>query len=153
MYNFMVENKKRAVIILAMQDNNMQFIVNNGIVYNKKDILMLIRDLGKVSYFELVNGKVTNKGKGYVLRVCANSEEPTFFLAGRIYINVGSFNFLKLKKIKDVDNTLFELISEDRTIKLVPDLTEKRPFVAGDFSDTFIELEGMFPPDFDTPVN
>jgi len=137
-----------------MNNNNiMQFIVNNGIVYNKKDMLMLIRDLGKVSYFELVNGKVVNKGKGYVLRVCANSEEPTFFLAGRVYINVGSFSFMKLKKIKDADNTLFELVSDERVIKLVPDMTDRRPMVAGDFSDNLIELEGMFPPDFDTPVN
>jgi len=90
--------------------------VNNGIVYNKKDMLMLVRDLGKVSYFELVNGKVVNKGKGYVLRVCANSEEPTFFLAGRIYINMGSFNFIKLKKIKDLSEDVHELKSLQRII-------------------------------------
>lgn len=131
----------------------MQFIINNGIVYNKKDMLMLIRDLGKVSYFEIVNGKVASKGKGYVMKVCSNSEEPTLFLAGRIYINVGSFNYLKLKKIKDSDNTLFELMSEERVVKLVPDLTEKAPFPSGEFADNFIELEGMFPPDFDAPIN
>jgi hypothetical protein len=134
--------------------NKMQFIVNNGIVYNKKDMLMLIRDLGKVSYFEIVDGKVTTKGKGYILRVCANSEEPTLFLAGRIYINVGSFNYLKLKKIKDSDNTLFEMVSDERIVKLVPDLSEKPLFPAEDMSpQNFIELEGMFPPDFDAPTN
>ena len=131
----------------------MQFIVNNGIVYNKKDMLMLIRDLGKVSYFEFIDGKVASKGKGYVLRVCANSEEPTLFLGGRIYINVGSFNFIRLKKIKESDNTLFELVSDDRVIKLVPDISEKPIFADQEFADNFIELEGMFPPDFDTPVN
>lgn len=131
----------------------MQFIVNNGIVYNKKDMLMLIRDLGKVSYFEFIDGKVASKGKGYVLRACANSEEPTLFLGGRIYINVGSFNYIRLKKIKESDNTLFELVSDERVIKLVPDITEKPVFADQEFSDNFIELEGMFPPDFDTPVN
>jgi hypothetical protein len=133
--------------------SRIQFIVNNGIVYNKKDMLMLIRDLGKVSYFELVDGKVTSKGKGYVYRVCANSEEPTLFLAGRIYINVGSFSYLKLKKIKDADNTLFELVSDERIVKLVPDANEKPQFFDGDGADNFLELEGMFPPDFDAPTN
>jgi len=132
---------------------SVQFIVNNGIIYNKKDMLMLIRDLGKVSYFEIVEGKVVNKGKGYVMRVCSNSEEPTLFLAGRIYINVGSFNYMKLKKIKDADNTLFELVSDERTIKLVPDTSEKPLLSPEDLADSFIELEGMFPPDFDAPVN
>ncbi len=131
----------------------MQFIVNNGIVYNKKDMLMLIRDLSKVSYFELAGGKVVAKGKGYIIRVCSNQEEPTLFLAGRIYINVGSFNFLKLKKIKDSDNTLFELVGEERTIKLVPDINEKPALASDEFADNFIELEGMFPPDFDPPIN
>lgn len=131
----------------------MQFIVNNGIVYNKKDMLMLIRDLGKVSYFEVVNGKVVSKGKGFVLRVCSNSEEPTLFLGGRVYINVGSFNYLKLRKIKETDNTLFELVGAERIIKLVPDIIEKAPFSAGDFTENFLELEGMYPPDFDTPIN
>lgn len=137
------------------KDKNLsiQFIVNNGIIYNKKDMLMLIRDLGKVTYFEIIGGKVTNKGKGYVMRVCSNSEEPTLFLAGRVYINVGSFNYLKLKKIKDADNTLFELVSDDRAIKLVPDTSEKPMLSPDELADSFIELEGMFPPDFDTPVN
>jgi len=135
------------------KSNKIQFIVNNGIVYNKKDMLMLVRDLGKVTYFEIVDGKIASKGKGYVLRVCSNSDEPTLFLAGRIYINVGSFNFLKLRKIKDSDNTLFELVSDERVLKLVPDLSEKPQFPIGDFADNFIELEGMFPPDFDAPIN
>jgi hypothetical protein len=133
--------------------SKMQFIVNNGIVYNRKDMLMLIRDLGKVSYFEIVGGKVASKGKGYVMRVCSNSEEPTLFLAGRVYINVGSFNYLKLNKIKDADNTLFELVSDERTIKLVPDASEKPMLSPEEFAENFIELEGMFPPDFDAPTN
>jgi hypothetical protein len=135
------------------KDNKIQFIVNNGIIYNKKDMLMLIRDLSKVAYFEFVSGKVTNKGKGYVMRVCVNTEEPTLFIAGRIYINVGCFNYLKLRKIKEQDNTLFELVGDERTVKLVPDINEKPLFAANEFADNFIELEGMFPPDFDTPIN
>jgi len=138
---------------MKKEKTNVQFIVNNGIIYNKKDMLMLIRDLGKVSYFEIVGGKVVNKGKGYVMRVCSNSEEPTLFLAGRIYINIGSFNYMKLKKIKDADNTLFELVSDERTIKLVPDTSEKPMLSPEEMAESFIELEGMFPPDFDAPVN
>ena len=57
------------------------------------------------------------------------------------------------QKIKDSDNTLFELISDERTVKLVPDISEKPMLSPEDFADSFIELEGMFPPDFDAPTN
>ena len=62
-----------------------QFIVNNGIVYNKRDMVTLLQDLGNVSYYELVDSKIVSQGKGYIMRLCCNSEEPTLFLQGRIY--------------------------------------------------------------------
>lgn len=122
-----------------------QLIVNNGIVYNKKDMLMLLRDLGNVNYYELVGGQLSEKGKGFIYRVCANSEEPTLFLSGRIYINVNSFDFLKLSKVKGGSNTLFELVSDERTIKIVPSLADvsNHPIIKGSFADKMAEL-GIF---------
>jgi hypothetical protein len=102
-----------------------QFIVNKGIVYNKRDILMLLRDLGFVTYREVVKNKILEDGRGYIMRVYANSEEPTLFLNGRIYINVWSFDYLKLSKAGDKENTLFELCNEQRIIQIVPEETSR----------------------------
>ncbi|MFC1559912.1 hypothetical protein ACFL4F_02265 [Candidatus Margulisiibacteriota bacterium] len=125
--------------------NKLQMIVNDGLIYNRKDMLMLLRDIGNVNYYEIAGGEIMNKGKGFIYRVCANSEEPTLFLSGRIYINVSSFSHLKLSKIKGSTNTLFELVGDTRTIKLVPSLKDKldHPLIKGTFADKMAEL-GIF---------
>ncbi len=101
-----------------------QFIVNNGIIYNKKDIMNLLWDLGHVNYFEVDGEKVINKGKGFIMRVSSNNEDPTLFLNGRIYINSNSFDYLKVRKVKE-SMTLYELFSDGRVIKLVPDMKKQ----------------------------
>lgn len=99
---------------------DLQFIVNDGIVYNKRDIMYLLWDLGFITYFEVEGEKVLNRGKGYIMRVSANSEDPTFFLNGRIYINVAAIDYLKVRKIKEF-STMYELYCDKRIIKIIPD--------------------------------
>lgn len=124
------------------QVNKIQFIINDGIVYNKRDMLMLLRDLGHVVYFEFSNGKPAARGKGYIMRVSANLEEPTLFLAGRIYINVNVFDYIKLAKVKGQEKTLFELHSASRTIRLLPDDNPRNqpPMSQSLFADKLMEL-------------
>ncbi len=132
---------KRDFIKQSKAKNKIQFIVNEGILYNKRDILMLLRDLGNVIYYEVRDGNIVNKGRGYIMRVSASSEEPTLFLSGRIYINVAVFDYMRVKKIKGSDRTMFELFSGDRIIKIIPD--EKRgagPLPQGLFADKLIEF-------------
>ncbi|MCX5749472.1 MAG: hypothetical protein NTZ10_04440 [Candidatus Saganbacteria bacterium] len=111
-------------------DNNkkkdLQFIVNDGIIYAKRDIMNLLWDLGFVTYYEVEGERVVNKGKGFIMRVSSNSEDPTLFLNGRIYINVSSVDYLRVKKIKE-DQTLYELHSTNRIIKIIPD-TKKQAY-------------------------
>jgi hypothetical protein len=124
------------------QANKIQFIVNNGIVYNKRDMLTLLRDLGHVIYYEFQKDKVCGKGRGYIMKVAANSEEPTLFLSGRIYINVNVFDYMKVIKMKGQEKTLFELYSGDRVVKLVPDdsLKTQPPLSQSLFADKLMEL-------------
>lgn len=136
------------------KENKFQFIINNGIVYNKRDMFMLLRDLGNVSYFEIIGGRIVRKGRGYMMRVCVNSEEPTLFLSGRLYVNVGLFDYLEVKPIKDKDNSCFELHNQERVMRLVPD--EPKGIFPPISKETFAERmmgmdvldEGFFPPDF-----
>ncbi len=129
-----------------------QIIVNDGIIYNKRDILLLLKDLANVEYSEIIKNKIVSEGKGYVMRVALNSEEPTLFLAGRIYINVGAFDYLHLKKVKDKANTIFELHRTDRVMRLVP---EENPFPPLDpklnFAEKIQELTASNPEEFEFP--
>jgi len=99
---------------------DLQFIVNDGIIYNKRDIMYLLWDLGYITYYEIEGEKVLNRGKGYIMRVSANSEDPTLFLNGRVYINVNSVDYLKVRKIKEF-STMYELFCDKRVIKVIPD--------------------------------
>lgn len=121
--------------------NKIQFIVNDGILYNKRDILMLLRDLGNVIYYEVKSGTVVNKGRGYIMRVSSSSEEPTLFLAGRIYINVTVFDYMRVHKVKGSDRTMFELFGGDRVIKIIPDDKQgQAPLPQSLFADKLIEF-------------
>ncbi len=122
--------------------NRVQFIVNDGIIYNKKDMLTLLRDLGHVVYYEFIRGKVVAKGRGYIMRVSASSEDPTLFLSGRVYINVNVFDYIRLTKIRGQEKTLFELHSGDRVINLLPDDNPRAqaPLSQSLFADKLMEL-------------
>lgn len=135
--------------------NDIQFIVNDGIIYNKHDIMNILWDLGYITYFEVSGEKVTAKGKGFIMRVSANSEEGTLFLNGRIYINVNSVDYMRVRKIKEY-TTLYELHCDKRIIKLVPD-NKKHPmppfrYVAEAVSELDMMQGEEFPPEnFDEP--
>lgn len=132
---------KRDYLKQSKEKNKIQFIVNEGILYNKRDILMLLRDLGNVIYYEVENGSVVNKGRGYIMRVSASSEEPTLFLSGRIYINVTVFDYLRVQKVKGSDRSMFELYSGDRIIKIIPDDKHgQAPLSQSLFADKLIEF-------------
>ncbi|MFA4857710.1 MAG: hypothetical protein WC901_02345 [Candidatus Margulisiibacteriota bacterium] len=145
---------------MAQEKNNkrLPLIINDGIVYKKKDMLLLLRDLGKVSYQEIVGGRTMASGKGYLMRLSCNSEEPTLFLNGRVYINVALFDYLKLYKDGVRENTIFELYNEHRVMRIVPEETLRPYFPAekeylgekapGIFTDEFFPPDDLAPPEF-----
>ncbi len=99
---------------------DIQFIVNDGIIYGKRDMANLLWDLGYVSYYEIDGENILNQGKGLIMRVSANSEDPTLFLNGRVYINVLSFDYLRVRNLKE-NTAVYELFSQDHVIRIVPD--------------------------------
>jgi|GEM_PF-1074250 len=135
---------------------DLQFIVNDGIIYAKKDIMNLLWDLGFVTYYEVEGERVLHKGKGFIMRVSVSSEDPTLFLNGRIYINVNMVDYLRVKKIKE-DHTLYELHSPDRTIKIVPDLKKQAYPPFRYVGDTMVGMgvpgEELPPDMFDNPMD
>ena len=98
-------------------ENQISCLVDYGIVYSKRDMIRILRDLDRVEYTDLVDSVLVAKGEGYVIDVYANSFDSTLIFNNRLHINVNGFDFLK---ITTSQKKIVELISGHRTIKLVP---------------------------------
>lgn len=98
-------------------ENQISCVVNSGIVYSKRDMMRVLRDLDYVEYTDLVDNIVVAKGEGYVIEVYANNFDSTLVFNNRLHINVNGFDFLKLKTNQ---RKIVELISGHRLIRLMP---------------------------------
>ena len=98
-------------------DNQISCLVEQGIIYSKRDMIRILRDLDRVLYVDLIDNASVANGEGYVVEVYANSFDSTLVFNNRLHINVNSFDFLKISSQPD---KLVELISGHRIIKLKP---------------------------------
>ena len=98
-------------------ENQISCLVESGIVYSKRDMIRILRDLDHVEYVDLVDSIIVAQGQGYVIEVYANSFDSTLVFNNRLHINVNGFDFLKLRSNPKKE---VELISGHRIIKLTP---------------------------------
>lgn len=98
-------------------ENQISCLVEQGIIYSKRDMIRILRDLDRVLYVDLIDNASVANGEGYVVEVYANSYDSTLVFNHRLHINVNSFDFLK---IISQPEKLVELISGHRIIKLKP---------------------------------
>lgn len=98
-------------------DNQISCLVEQGIIYSKRDMIRILRDLDRVNYTDLIDNLSVAHGEGYVVEVYANSFDSTLVFNNRLHINVNSFDFLK---IITQPEKLVELISGHRIMKLKP---------------------------------
>lgn len=98
-------------------ENQISCLVESGIVYSKRDMIRILRDLDHVEYVDLVDSIIVAHGQGYVIDVYANSFDSTLVFNNRLHINVNGFDFLKLRSNPKKE---VELISGHRIIKLTP---------------------------------
>lgn len=99
-------------------ENQLQCIVDEGILLNRRDMVRLLRDLGLVRYVDLHSGTARASGEGYVTSVVSNTSSSTIIANRRLYLNVNNFEFMQLGL--DAGQTYFDLVDRDRTIRLVP---------------------------------
>ena len=100
-----------------INENQISCLVEQGIIYSKRDMIRILRDLDRVLYIDLIDNASVANGEGYVVEVYANSFDSTLVFNNRLHINVNSFDFLKITTQPD---RLVELISGHRVIKLRP---------------------------------
>ena len=98
-------------------DSQISCLVEQGIIYSKRDMIRILRDLDRVNYTDLIDNLSVAYGEGYVVEVYANSFDSTLVFNNRLHINVNSFDFLKISS--EPEKTV-ELISGHRIIKLKP---------------------------------
>ncbi len=99
------------------EENQISCLVDYGIVYSKRDMIRVLRDLDRVEYVDLIDNLAVAKGEGYVIEVYANVHDSTIIFNNRLHINVNGFDFLK---IKSAPENAIELISGHRIIRLKP---------------------------------
>lgn len=94
-------------------------IIDTGIIVNKRDMRMLLADLGHVRYVHTQDGQQQSAGEGYVLEVFADRDRSTLVANHALYLNVYSFDYLELNSSPDQE-TFFDLIQDTRKLRLIP---------------------------------
>ena len=110
-------------------------IINTGIIVNKIDMRRLLTDLGRVRYIHIQEDKLQTEGEGDVLEVFANQNRSTLVANHALYLNVHSFDYLELKQSPEQE-TYFDLIQDDRCLRLIPLSTPVQERATRNLSET-----------------
>ena len=98
-------------------DSQISCLVESGIIYSKRDMIRVLRDLDRVLYEDFIDSTSVAFGEGYVIDVYANGFDSTLVFNNRLHINVNGFDYLK---ISTSPKKIVELVSGHRIIKLKP---------------------------------
>lgn len=98
--------------------NNIPCIIDNGILYNPKDIQKVLRDLGQVSYQHIVDDEIKSSGEGYIVHVSINNSSANIIVNKRIYLNVSGFEYMKISTQEG--QSFIELVDRFNTLKFIP---------------------------------
>ncbi|MCF2969981.1 hypothetical protein L1047_02070 [Synechococcus sp. Nb3U1] len=104
-------------------------IVDAGTLVSKRDIYRLLADLGRVRYFDIIDGCVRKQGEGYVMEVFQDPTAATLVVNRSLYLNIDSFDYLCLRDPSpseaagsgtDQPGVVIDLVQDSRILRLVP---------------------------------
>ena len=104
-------------------------IVDTGIIVNQDDIKRLLADLGQVRYVHLIDNRIHSEGKGSIKEIFSDPHQSTLIANSNLYINLQSFDYLKLSKSTD-NCTSFVLTQENRQLHLIPESPSSQDLAA-----------------------
>jgi hypothetical protein len=100
-------------------------IVDTGMLVDKRDMHRLLGDLGRVRYVFFQDGGaagagagMVSQGEGAVVEVFCEGFSATMVSNGSLYLNVMSFDGLKLGRSSE--GSFFDLMMDDRILRLIP---------------------------------
>lgn len=94
-------------------------IIDFGTLVNKDDIRRLLNDLSRVRYIHTFDGKLQSEGEGWIVEVFTDPHQATLVANHKLYLNVNSFDYLKIHQTPDQD-TYFDLVQDNRQLRLIP---------------------------------
>ena len=94
-------------------------IVDTGIIVNKQDMQRILADLSRVRYRYTQDDQCLAEDEGYIVEVFAEPQRSTLVANRTLYLNVHSFDFLKLSRSADQEPQ-FDLTQDNRQLRLVP---------------------------------
>ena len=94
-------------------------IVDEGIVIKHDDIRRLLADLCHVRYIHKIGEQEASKGEGYIQEIFSDSSQSTLIANRKIYINLQSFDYLRLSKSTQQE-ARFDLIQDNLQLSLIP---------------------------------
>lgn len=101
-------------------------IVDRGVIFNKHDMIRVLQGLDQVEYTEIIENNIHVKREGFIVEIFEDPQEATIFLNRRIYINVNSFEYIRInydsseEAAKEKNSYCIELVMPGRTINLRP---------------------------------
>ncbi|MGD1851103.1 MAG: hypothetical protein ACFCBU_10990 [Cyanophyceae cyanobacterium] len=113
-------------------------IVDQGVVINQQDMQKLLAGLGRVNYAYSQDGVVASEGEGVVVEVFADDVKATLVANAALYINVCSFDYLKIDRNED-DRSSFSLIHENRVLRLSPKTSWLQDSQSDDIDEAVLE--------------
>lgn len=91
--------------------------INEGIIYQKKDMLRALETLENLKYRYVIDDKLIKEGQGALLKVFASRHSATLIINNCVFINVLSFDYLSFT-CDDQGKTVCELVEEGRVLSL-----------------------------------
>lgn len=116
-------------------------IIDRGIIFSKLDIVKLLGDFHRVTYIHLLEGKIQSQGEGVIYEVFSDRTRATIIANHSIYLNVDSFDYLELSQSPE-DQTYFDLVQDDRTLRLISHSNPLENPISQVLIDT--EIEAIF---------
>ncbi|HEY9854531.1 MAG TPA: hypothetical protein V6D05_02250 [Stenomitos sp.] len=111
--------------------NQLQCIVDEGVLVQRRDMVRVLSDLGQVRYQEWRDGRLRRQGEGIIVHVTSNDRSATVVLNKRLYLNVNAFDYLQLG-CDEAGGAWVDLVSDGMSLRLIP-LTDPMdtPVLAG----------------------
>ncbi|MEG3436232.1 hypothetical protein V0288_03800 [Pannus brasiliensis CCIBt3594] len=94
-------------------------IIDSGVIVGKDDMRRLLDDLGRVRYLHTLEGVLQSEGEGWIVEVFSDSQQSTLVANYSLYLNVCSFDYLRLTRSPDGE-TYFDLVQDNRQLRLIP---------------------------------
>lgn len=101
------------------QKNRRPCIVDVGLLYHRRDMARILRDLVRVRYLDLHGDEVAASGEGQLVSIFASDDSSTIVFNERIYLNLNTFEYARLGKDPDGASCI-DLVDAHRTLRLIP---------------------------------